>query len=115
MIKKGLTLLMILPLGFVLFNNTVNRHQHQLPNGMIIEHSHPFSSCCSEGKNHEHSDLELLLFTLLCDSTVTDDGCAYTSGFIAGYASDLKSGYVFVPQSFGLLRCCPLRAPPLNS
>ncbi len=115
MLKKGFALLMILPLGFVLFNNTANRHQHQLPGGMIIEHAHPFSSCRSESNSHDHSDLEFLLFTLLCDFQVTDDGFAYTSDFIPEYATDLKSGYVFVPHASGLLRCYPLRAPPLIS
>lgn len=73
MIKRGIFLLMIFPLCLVLFNNTANRHQHLLPDGIVIEHAHPFQSYCTgsdKEKEHQHTDRELLLYTILTDSPV---------------------------------------------
>ncbi len=113
MLKKGFALLMILPLGFMLFNNTVNRHQHQLPGGVVVEHAHPFSSCCSEGKSHDHSDLELLLYALISDSPVDDDSLILSPFIIPCFESDLKSGCIKTTHSFNSYRLSLLRAPPI--
>jgi hypothetical protein len=114
MFKKGFALLMILPLCFVLFNNTVNRHQHQLPGGMVVEHAHPLSSCCSEGKSHGHSDLELLLYLLISDSPVDDDYCILSPLFIPCFETDLKSGCIQIAHTLNSHRLSLLRAPPLS-
>jgi hypothetical protein len=73
MIKGRIFLLMILPLSLVFINNTINRHQHILIDGMIVEHAHPFHSSCSDSKpenDHKHTDRELILYTILTDSPV---------------------------------------------
>ena len=72
--KRSLSLLMVLPLFMVFFNNTVNRHQHILSDGMVIEHSHPFRSGCCENsdpvKRHQHSDWEFLYYAVTTDAPV---------------------------------------------
>ncbi len=113
MLKKGFALLMILLLGFVLFNNTANRHQHVLPGGMIIEHAHPFSSCCSEGKDHEHNDLELLLFILISDSPFNAHNAVLSPLFIPSIVTELKAAHIQIIYAENSCRLSLLRAPPL--
>ena len=70
--KREFLLFMIFPLCFVLFSNTAYKHQHVLPDGQRIEHAHPFQSCpnsCTDA-DHEHTDGEILLYTLISDSHV---------------------------------------------
>ncbi len=113
MLKKGFALLMIMPLGFMLFNNTVNRHQHHLPGGMVVEHAHPFSHCCKEGKNHDHSDLELLLYAIISDSPVDNDNCSLSSLFIPCFETDPMQGRIITAHPSNSYRLSLLRAPPL--
>ncbi len=72
--NRGLSLLMILPLFLVLFNNTVNRHRHISSEGIVIEHSHPIKSCCcgnsEKSGKHQHTDKELLFYTVTTDAPV---------------------------------------------
>ncbi len=63
-IRKSLALLLTVTLLLLLYNNTVNRHFHMLPGGLLIEHAHPFGSPASifDGiDDHSHSDKEILL------------------------------------------------------
>lgn len=58
-------------MSLMLYNNTANRHQHILDNGMKVTHSHPFDTC-GHGeepcKCHHHNEKELLFYTLLSDT-----------------------------------------------
>ncbi len=60
--------LIILTLA-LFFNNAVNWHYHQLPNGVIVEHAHPYgkssSSSNSPFEKHHHSDFEYLILDLV--------------------------------------------------
>jgi hypothetical protein len=68
-VKKTLLLLTILPLFLMQFSNTAYRHSHVLPDGQVVEHSHPFrSSSDKPGPGHQHCNRELLLFTIISDS-----------------------------------------------
>jgi hypothetical protein len=46
-----------------------NWHFHELPNGMIIEHAHPYAkvpfSSSTPSENHQHSDREFLLLDFI--------------------------------------------------
>ena len=67
--KRALLLIMILPLFLMQFSNTAFRHGHVLPDGQVVEHAHPFrSSPDKSGPGHQHTDRELLLFTVIADS-----------------------------------------------
>jgi hypothetical protein len=71
--KKGFLVFMILPLCLMLFINTAYRHHHILPDGKRVSHAHPFSSPGNNSgqgpqQGHQHSDLEILTYSLLSDS-----------------------------------------------
>ncbi len=48
-------------------NSTVNKHNHLLLNGQIIEHSHPFNAGYDSSplKNHHHTEKEFILLSLI--------------------------------------------------
>ena len=65
-IKKIIPIL-ILPVVMMWFFNSVNnRHYHQLSDGSLITHSHPFQKQASNQgpvKSHNHSDAEFLFLS----------------------------------------------------
>ncbi len=112
MLKKGFALLLILPLGFVLFNNTANRHEHQLPNGMVVEHAHPVSSCCSGETSHDHNDLEFLLLSLISDSPFSSHLPVVSPLFVQYLETEFKAAPVQIAHTGNSCRLSLLRAPP---
>jgi hypothetical protein len=60
---------MLVPLCFVLFSNTVYKHQHLLPDGRRIEHAHPFQSC-PDTPDHQHTTRDILMYSIINDSPV---------------------------------------------
>ncbi len=117
-IKKGLSIIMLLPLLLLFFNNTAFRHQHVLPDGTVIEHAHFHRSDSEDSKNnadHEHADKEFLLFALISDSPViVATSCSLTdviifqeADLIIGQVQNLSFNYFDSPYS--------LRAPPHTS
>jgi len=59
----------VIPLVLVLFfNQSTNKHYHVLPNGMVIEHAHPYKNSKTPGtpvQSHHHSDFDLLVLAQL--------------------------------------------------
>jgi hypothetical protein len=50
------------------FNRVANWHYHILPNGLVIEHSHPYSSSTnskSPYQNHSHTDFEIIVLSII--------------------------------------------------
>lgn len=116
--KKGFLLFMIFPLCFVLFSNTVYKHQHVLFDGQRIEHAHPFQSCpdnsCTDAE-HEHTRGEILLYTLISDSHVI---AMFLPFFIVVYRiRESDPGDLFTQTSFSNVPVLHnlLRAPPRMS
>jgi len=59
--KKLTSILLIVSLVFVLFNNTFFLHTHILPDGRVIEHGHPFNSHEDpDHPFHKHESKEFL-------------------------------------------------------
>jgi hypothetical protein len=115
-IKSALGLLIILPLLLILFNNTVYRHHHILPDGILIEHAHPFKYCCCEstdkGSKHSHSDRELLIYAVTTDSPVIASSIIHLPEVFILRESDLSvlrpdTDFVTEPVSLSLLRAPP--------
>ena len=71
---KRILSLITLPLILLLFyNQAANWHYHKLPNGIVIEHAHPYSkakSADSPFQKHTHNDFEILILGLLSTTTV---------------------------------------------
>jgi hypothetical protein len=67
--KKLLSSFLILFTVVLFFNNAVNWHYHQLPNGIVVEHAHPYdrnsSSADEPFEKHTHTDFEYLIFDLV--------------------------------------------------
>jgi hypothetical protein len=67
--KKALSILLIFFTLALFYNNVLNRHFHRLPNGIVIEHAHPFQKGSETGstpfQKHNHSDIEYLLLDII--------------------------------------------------
>ena len=67
--KRLLSFVLILLTLALFFNNAVNWHYHQLPNGIVVEHAHPYGKSSSASnspfENHHHSDIEYLILDLV--------------------------------------------------
>jgi hypothetical protein len=63
---------MILPLCLMLYINTAYRHQHLMPDGTKVIHSHPIDSAGNKqaAKGHHHTCMELLSLSLVSDSAL---------------------------------------------
>ncbi len=113
--KKGLSVIMLLPLLLLFFNNTAFRHQHVLPDGTAIEHAHYHRSDSDNShdrEDHQHTEKEILLFALISDSPVTVDNVYLLPEANQYETDDLKIPH---PQNFSFnnpLFSYLLRAPP---
>jgi len=67
--KRLISFLLILFTLALFFNNAVNWHYHKLPNGILVEHAHPYgkhsSTSNSPFEKHHHSDFEYLILDLV--------------------------------------------------
>jgi hypothetical protein len=67
--KKLLSVVLILSTLALFYNNVINRHFHKLPNGIIVEHAHPFNKAASSSdspfENHHHTGLEYLILDMV--------------------------------------------------
>ena len=72
--KRLLSFILIVSTLALFWNNAVNWHYHQLPNGIVVEHAHPYSkSASSPGspfEKHHHSDFEYLILDLVYHGTL---------------------------------------------
>ena len=116
--KRLLSFVLILFVMALFFNNVVNWHYHRLPNGLVIEHAHPYSkspfSADSPYAKHNHSDFEFLVL-----------GLVYHSGLIFLLAAVLLKVFRESVSSPRILNPLPvriishadlplLRAPPVR-
>ena len=115
-IKSAMGLLVIMPLLLILFNNTVYRHHHILPDGRLVEHAHPYKYCCCEstdqGSKHSHSEREFLLYVVTTDSPVIVSSIVHLPEVFILRESDLsilKPDADFISEQLSLSL---LRAPP---
>ncbi len=99
---------------WLISNNFINRHYHILSNGVVISHSHPYSSSCEPGpiQGHEHSDFEHLILAQVSANSNTE--CAeglfvefFSKHEIKSYP-DYKPGIIESDLSY----LPDLRAPP---
>lgn len=67
--KRFLSIVLIVFTLGLFINNSVNWHYHQLPNGIIVEHAHPYKKAASTSgtpfEKHSHSELEFLILDLV--------------------------------------------------
>jgi hypothetical protein len=85
-------ILAVLILG-LLFNNSVNWHYHQLPNGNVVEHAHPYAKFPGSDlpfQKHQHSDIEYLILDMV-----------YYSGLIVIL---ILAGILLLPEQYRVIR-----------
>ncbi len=72
--NRLLSVALIVFIQALFFNNAVNWHYHKLPNGIIVEHAHPFSKSKSTASSkapyspfekHQHTEFEYLILDIL--------------------------------------------------
>lgn len=66
-IKQILSLLLLVLLIFIMFNNAFFLHEHILSNGKFVVHAHPFSHQNEEdtGNKHTHTESEFAFIALI--------------------------------------------------
>jgi hypothetical protein len=108
-------ILLSLPAVMFLFHNQLaNWHYHLLDNGMVVEHSHPYSKPKSGSpfQQHSHSDLEYTILAQLSNILPL----LVLLFFLAFTFESLKNAIgqkplrIFFYSSY--LSCNPLRGPP---
>ena len=114
--KKALSILLILFTLALFYNNLLKLHFHRLPNGIVIEHAHPFQGGAEPGttplQKHNHSDVEYLILDIIYSG-----GVLILSGF-AGLTIFLQSTERAVLLKTIPVHCRryisppPLRGPP---
>ncbi|MBL7904894.1 MAG: hypothetical protein JNL22_07720 [Bacteroidales bacterium] len=63
--SNHLTLVLLLPAVLWLFTNSlINRHNHRLPSGVVIQHAHPWQNAGDRlpFQSHKHSEQEIACF-----------------------------------------------------
>ena len=66
-IQNYVSVLLLFALFLLMYNNIANQHEHLLPNGQSIVHSHPFSKTDENNseKNHSHNACEFFFISLI--------------------------------------------------
>jgi hypothetical protein len=98
------------------FNRIANWHYHLLPNGQIIEHSHPYSKSANNNtpyQNHSHTQLEIIVLNIL---TTLSGFLIFLFVMLQGIIKRDSTSLLFVPNKAYLtspfLQCHPRRGPP---
>jgi len=61
MLKKGITILLLCLIGFLIVNKAVYTHVHE-ENGVLVVHSHPFNKTSDSDPIKQHSHTKAQLF-----------------------------------------------------
>ena len=116
--KGFFSVLLIFSTLALFWNNAVNWHYHQLPNGIVVEHAHPYnksdSGADSPYQNHRHSDLEYLILDLVYNTAST----IVLAVLLVEVMTELKPRKILLRPlpviSSVFYRLPLLRAPPVN-
>lgn len=113
------TALLVIPAMVLLFHNRVsNWHYHVLHNGIVVEHSHPFSDSKKDStpfQNHQHSESEFLMLAELSNALTL----LVVALVLAGMLLEKTTRQTTLPQLIFFSgqgsAANPLRAPPVIS
>ena len=65
-LNRAIVFILLVNTLIIIANSVVNTHVHFLANGMVVEHSHPYSHDHDGGHStHKHTKYELYHFNLL--------------------------------------------------
>jgi hypothetical protein len=108
--------LLVIPAMVLLFHNRVsNWHYHVLYNGIVVEHSHPFSDSKKDGspfQNHQHSDSEFLMLAELSNALTLLVVALMVAGLLLEKTTrqTTRPRIIFLSEQGSAAN--PLRAPP---
>lgn len=110
---------LVIPAMVLLFHNRVsNWHFHVLHNGIVVEHSHPYSDSKKDGtpfQNHQHSDSEFLMLAELSNALTV----LVVALMVAGMLLEKTTRQTTLPRIIFLsgqgAAANPLRGPPMIS
>ena len=111
--KKLITLFMIGLMGMFIVNIIVFTHIHQLDDGTIVEHAHPYNKANDTAplKTHHHSNAELFFFQ--------NSNILFLVAFIALSATfyikkEKNNFYLIFEHSLSYINLHKGRAPPVS-
>lgn len=111
--KKIIPLLLVLPILWLFHNRMANWHLHELSNGIVIEHAHPYEkSPGSSSENHHHGAFEFLFLDLLFKAVYF---ILVLAAFFQFFYSKFQIlGKILIQQFFSLIPpgILSMRAPP---
>lgn len=63
--NKVVAILLVVAIGFFVFNKVSNMHMHKMADGTIVVHSHPYNKSADNDpyKSHHHTKSELTFFS----------------------------------------------------
>jgi hypothetical protein len=113
--KRIIAFTSILTFVLLFYNNAANWHLHILPNGIIIEHAHPYSKTNNPDtpfQKHSHNKLELLILGLISSHLAfIPILIVFTLSFSQYCLNQFQARSSFIKQNF-YQNYSPLRAPP---
>lgn len=117
--RKIRQLLVLLSLPFVMWlyhNQMVNWHYHQMDNGAVIKHAHPYASSRIPGQpyqNHQHTTAEFFMLALLLASPSLLAVLMVLGILFAHLSTSQFTPRTFQSVVFGYDQTNPLRGPPV--
>jgi hypothetical protein len=64
--RKIIHLLLVLPILWMFHNRMANWHFHELPNGILIEHAHPYEKLPgASSEKHNHTPFDFFILDLI--------------------------------------------------
>jgi hypothetical protein len=110
---------LVIPAMVLLFHNRVsNWHFHVLHNGMVVEHSHPYSDSKKDGtpyQNHPHSDSEFLMLAQLSNALTLLVVALVVAGMLLETITRQTSLQHVIFLAGPRAAANPLRGPPIIS
>lgn len=62
---KSISIICLLSIGLLITNNALFIHTHQLADGEIITHAHPYNKSENSNQQHKHTNFELFILSQL--------------------------------------------------
>ncbi len=112
---KSLLVILVIAAVMALFqNNGSNKHRHILPNGEVVEHSHPFRKSNTDGvpASHGHDALEFIFFGQVSD-TITEVAATCLSFDVLVQHAEPKVLYDSACYKELLIKSNTSRGPPV--
>ncbi|MFP4557717.1 MAG: hypothetical protein ACLFNU_12690 [Bacteroidales bacterium] len=114
--RKVLSIVIIPVIMLLFYNQVANWHFHKLPNGIVVEHAHPFTDSKTNDtpyQSHAHTEMEFLVIGLMSTTLgLVVFALLFSLVLSLTRREKLIPQYAFISHSLYLQKTNPLRGPP---